>query len=62
MSYEKPKARPGMVCHYARWDRDGQLREARYRPIEKHAPEMDDPIPARAPRGALAAERQGQLL
>lgn len=62
MGYEKPKARPSMVCHYARWSPDGLLREARYRPEQKPLPPEPSDAMARPSRGALAAERQGQLI
>lgn len=58
---EKPKARRGMVCHWCRWDREGRVAEARYRPVEKATPAAD-PETAHLTRGALAVERQGSLL
>lgn len=69
--YQKPSRKPGLVCWYARWDRDGKLREALYRkpergaqPAPKPAPAAPRPTPAaksktsRTERGVLAAERR----
>lgn len=44
--YEKPRVRKGMVCHWVQWNRDGTIREARYRPTKV----------------AEAEAKQGQLL
>lgn len=62
MDYEKPRQKPGQVCYSCRWDRNGRLREALYRPISK--PNLTEPEahPTTALRGALAAEAQGRLL
>ena len=59
---DKPKVRPGMVCHWCRWNGEGRVIEARYHPVEKApaTPRVDSST--RPPRGVLAVERQGQLI
>lgn len=34
---QKPARKPGLVCYFARWDRDGRLREALYRRPDRNA-------------------------
>jgi len=67
MTYSKPKPRPGLVCWFVRWNPDGTIREARFRPREREA----SPEPILAPvvsrtRGLVAtsapASGQGLLL
>ena len=67
MTYQKPKPRPGLVCWFVRWNPDGTIREARFRPPAREAsPEpMHNPVPATL-RGLVATSAvtssQGLLL
>lgn len=65
MSYEKPRQRKGMVCYSVRWDRDGKVREAIYRPITKADIEPDIGVrctrPEKPSRGATV-ELQAKLI
>lgn len=64
MSYERPRERKGLVAWYARWNRDGTLREVRYRKREREAELPVTPrVMTKRPmvnRGALAAERKAR--
>ncbi len=57
--YAKPQPRKGMVCHFVAWNRDGSIKEARYRPAKEAKAEAevasDEPHPS-------TRRRQGKLI
>lgn len=62
--YQKPQQRKGMVCHWCRWNIDGTIREARYRPIREAKAEAavgDDPPSSTIRRGLVKLD-QARLL
>lgn len=65
MTIERPKVIAGKVCHHVRWDREGRIVEARYRPARvareearvEVAPHHEAP-----PTRRRATQAQGSLL
>lgn len=40
-SYQKPQQRKRMICHWCRWNADGTIRSALYRPARDDRNEGD---------------------